>query len=332
MMSGFGNQSHGWARLLSGEFGFEIGWLVPAALLATVLVIIARGRAPRTDRIRAATVLFGGWLLVDGLVLSYMHGVIHPYYSLSIAPAVAATFAIGVQQCWSRRESVWYLAGFAVMVLGTAAWSWWLLGRNGAWLPGLRWVLLAVTAAAALALLWMLAARRRGFAATLAAVALVGALAGPGAYTVATVGAPHQGTGPSVGPPHTGHVTTFARGVDSAPLQALLRATNTQWSAAVDRSSNAAALELASNTAVMAIGGFAGTDPVPTLAQFKDDVAAHRVTYYVASNTLGHRPARAARVHADIARWVAANFPAEAIGKTIVWDLSTPVGSAHQSP
>ena len=42
---GFGDQSQGWSRLFGGEFGFEIGWLVPAALLATVLVVLSRGRA-----------------------------------------------------------------------------------------------------------------------------------------------------------------------------------------------------------------------------------------------------------------------------------------------
>jgi 4-amino-4-deoxy-L-arabinose transferase-like glycosyltransferase len=329
-MSVFGAQSHGWTRLLSGEFGFEIGWLVPAALLAAVLVIIARGRAPRTDRIRAATVLFGGWLLVDGLVLSYMHGMIHPYYSLSIAPPIAAMFAIGVQQCWARRESFWYQAGFVTLVLGTAGWGWWVLGRNVHWLPGLRWVVLVFTATASLALLGVLASRRGGLATALAVVALAGALAGPGAYTVATVAAPHQGGGPAVGPPHVGHVTTFARGIDSVPLRAMLKSTRTPWSAAVDRSSNAAALELSSDTAVMAIGGFSGTDPVPTLAQFQDDVAAHRVTYYVTTSTLGHGTGWNARSHVDIARWVEANFPSQWIGKTVVYDLST--GPVPTSP
>ena len=69
---GFGNQSQGVTRLFSGEFGFEIGWLIPAALLATVLVLVSRGRAPRTDLVRAGAILFGGWMLVDGLVLSFM--------------------------------------------------------------------------------------------------------------------------------------------------------------------------------------------------------------------------------------------------------------------
>ena len=92
---GFGSQVQGLPRLFTGEFGFEIGWLVPAALLATVLVLISRGRAPRTDLVRAGAILFGGWLLVDGLVLSFMKTNVHPYYCLSLAPAVTAMFAIG---------------------------------------------------------------------------------------------------------------------------------------------------------------------------------------------------------------------------------------------
>ena len=62
--------------------------LLPAALLAVVLVVVSRGRAPRTDHVRGGAILFGSWLLVDGLVLTFMHGMIHPYYCLSLAPAV----------------------------------------------------------------------------------------------------------------------------------------------------------------------------------------------------------------------------------------------------
>ena len=43
-------------------------------------------RAPRTDRTRAALLLWGGWLLVTGLVFSYMQGIIHPYYAIALAP------------------------------------------------------------------------------------------------------------------------------------------------------------------------------------------------------------------------------------------------------
>src|SRR5690242_12462699 len=46
---GLGANSPGPTRLFTGEFGFEIGWLLPAALVALVLVLVSRWRAPRTD-------------------------------------------------------------------------------------------------------------------------------------------------------------------------------------------------------------------------------------------------------------------------------------------
>lgn len=326
-VGGFGSQSQGIARLFSGEFGFEISWLVPAAVLAAVLVVVVRGTAPRTDLLRAAAILFGGWIVVDGLVLSYMQGMIHPYYSLSIAPAVAAMFAIGVGQMWAHRESLWCRIGLAVMLVGTGLWSWWTLEGNADWLPGLKWAVLVVTAVASLALVGVLTAGvRRGVVLGLLGVAVAGALAGPAAYAVATAAAPHQGGGPSVGPARGNDHGFGAWGgkVDSPELDALLEATDTPWSAAIDRSSAAAGLELATNTAVMAIGGFSGTDPTPTLAQFRDDVAHHRVGYYIASNDRGRGRARTARSHSDIAAWVAATFPATQVGSATVYDLSAP--------
>jgi 4-amino-4-deoxy-L-arabinose transferase-like glycosyltransferase len=325
---GFGNQSQGITRLFSGEFGFEIGWLVPAAVLAIVLVVVARGAAPRTDPVRAAAILFGGWILVDGLVLSFMQGVIHAYYSLSIAPAVAAMFAIGVSQMWARRESWWCRIALAVTLLATGLWSWWTLEGNADWLPGLKWAVLVLTAVASLSLLGVWAIRpRRGVVVALLGVAVVGSLAGPAAYAVATVSVPHEGGGPQVGPARPGgHAMGMwgGRGVDSPELDAMLEATSTPWSAAIDRSATAAALELSTNTAVMAIGGFSGTDPTPTLAQFKDDVAQHRVAYYVAADNRGHGPGWATRGHSDIKDWVAATFHAAKVGQATVYDLSTP--------
>ena len=167
--------------------------------------MVARGRAPRTDRVRAAAILFGGWILVDGLVLSYMQGMIHPYYSLSIAPAVAAMFAIGIGQMWARRESWWCRIGLAVMLLATGLWSWWTLEGNADWLPALKWAVLVLTVVASLSLIAVLAIRpRRGVVVALLGLAVAGALAGPAAYAVATVGAAHQGGGPSVGPARAG--------------------------------------------------------------------------------------------------------------------------------
>jgi 4-amino-4-deoxy-L-arabinose transferase-like glycosyltransferase len=323
----FGGQSQGWSRLFTGEFGFEIGWLVPAALLATVLVVLSRGRAPRTDLVRAAAILFGGWLVVDGLVLSFMHGMIHAYYCLSVAPPVAAMFAIGVHELWRHREKWLFRGGLAVLIGGTGVWSWWVLGRNGDWLPGLRWTILALAVVAAIALLGPpnVGSRRRVALGALA-VGLVGALAGPAAYAIATIGQPHQGGGPTVGPAQAKPPSHFGFGQnpDIPDLDAILKGTNTEWSAAISRSSSAAGLELSTGTAVMAVGGFSGSDPVPTLSQFQADVAQHKVAYYVVMSTRGRGPGWGNRGHADIAKWVAATFPSSVVGDATVYNLSAP--------
>lgn len=322
---GFGSASPTPLRLVSGEFGYEIGWLLPTALMAAVLVVAARGRAPRTDAVRAGAVLFGGWLLIDALVLTLMHGMVHPYYSLSIAPPVAAMFALGVQQLWERRESVRYRVAFAMLLVGTGAVVWWILNRNARWQPVLHWTVLLVTVVVALLLLSGRVLHGRAGAAVLG-VAVVAVLAGPAAYAVATVQNPHSGGGPLVGPVQAGRHGggLWNLSTDSPELDAMLEGTDTAWSAAIDRSSSAAGLELSTGTSVMAIGGFSGIDPTPTLSQFQADVAAHRVGYYVSAGTSSHRPGVSTHPHADIARWVAANFRAMQVGKATVYDLSAP--------
>ena len=328
---GFGNQTQGLPRLFSGEFGFEIGWLLPAALLAVLLVLVARRSAPRTDLVRGAAIVFGGWMVVDGLVLSFMHGTIHPYYCLSLAPAVAGMFAIGVHEMWCRRESRFGRAGLAALILVTGVWSWWILHRNGGWLPPLRWTILAVTVTATG---WLLisatAPARRRMATAALALGMLGALAGPTAYAIATIGQSHAGGNAMVGPTaaagHGGgpggqaHRGGFGQNADNPQLDAMLRNTQTRWSAAIDRSSAAAGLELSTNTAVMAIGGFTNSDPVPTLGQFQDDVANHQITYYIVAGNQNDGPG--AQQHADITDWVAANFKPIAVGSDTVYDLT----------
>ncbi|TLH80814.1 mannosyltransferase [Mycolicibacterium cosmeticum] len=319
-LGGWGGQSQGLTRLFNGEFGFEIGWLLPGALLATALVLVERGRAPRTDRIRAGAMLFGGWMVVDGVVLSLMHGTVHAYYCLSLAPAVAAMYAIGVRRMWVCRDGWFGRSGLTVLLAGTAAWGWWLLHRNPHWQPWIR-VAILVLAAAVLAL-WI------GRPAAVRVALMLGvcaALLGPAAYAVATAASAHQGGGPTVGPHRSAKDTGgWGRDADTPALDALLSASHTRWSAAVERSNTAAGLELSTHTAVMAIGGFSGTDPAPTLGQFQQDVARHQIGYYLVEKASGHGPSLNTRAHGDITQWVAAHFPAAVLGSTTVYDLAAP--------
>ncbi|WP_264043462.1 ArnT family glycosyltransferase [Mycolicibacterium hodleri] len=324
---GMGANSPGLTRLFTGEFGYEIGWLLPAALLAFVLVLVWRFRAPRTDLARAGAVVFGVWMLVDGLVLSFMKSMVHPYYCLSFVPAVCGMVALGVGEAWRRRDSWLGRGGLVAMILGTGVWSWWILGRNAGWLPAVRWAVLAVTVVAAVGLVLSLGSQgRRRFAGAALGLGLVGAVLGAGAYSAATLGQPHTGGMAMVGPATAGgHHGGWDQDVDNPQLEAMLRATRTDFSAAVNRSNTAAGLELSTDTAVMAIGGFGGSDPAPTLGEFQQDVANHRIGYYVAQHD-DQRPGGfgGQSVHADVAQWVAAHFTPTTVGSDTVYDLTAP--------
>ncbi|MCM3886679.1 glycosyltransferase family 39 protein [Frankia sp. R82] len=76
-------------------------------------------------------------------------------------------------------------------------------------------------------------------------------------------------------------------GAASAQLTTLLKngSQGYRWAAAVSGSSEAATLELASNTSVMAMGGFGGRDPAPTLTQFEQDVRTRQVHYFLGGGT-----------------------------------------------
>ena len=71
--------------------------------------------------------------------------------------------------------------------------------------------------------------------------------------------------------------------VSSALIKLLEQdASKYKWIAATEGSQEAAPIELATGgDAVMAIGGFNGTDPAPTLAQFEAMVAKGEIHYYV---------------------------------------------------
>ena len=96
-----------------------------------------------------------------------------------------------------------------------------------------------------------------------------------------------------------------------------------RWVAATTGSNNAAGLALASRESVMAIGGFNGTDPSPTLAEFQAYVAEGAIHYYVAGGDAGgFRGAQGgSRESAAIAQWVASTFSRTTIGRVTVYDL-----------
>jgi 4-amino-4-deoxy-L-arabinose transferase-like glycosyltransferase len=423
----------GLTRLFAVDMGGQVGWLIPAALIALAALLWGTRREPRTDRTRAAALLWGGWLLVTGVVFSYMAGIIHSYYTVALAPAIGALVGIGAVQLWRVRdgwrfhERSWFGRGWlAAGVVVTAWWSYVLLERTPAWYPWLRVVVLLAGLAAAVLLLagrWLssLASAawvRVALVAAPVSLALVAALAGPAAYSLDTAAAPHTGALPTAGPAVTalggpggfggpgrfapgggfgrgggfGHAGGsggaggfggtggpagggsggtggfgggtgqgapgtgtggfrggfpggsrggfpgggrggFGGGLGgstqvSSALTALLSgdASGYRWVAATVSSDGAAPLQLASGEPIMAIGGFNGTDPAPTLAQFERYVADHEIHYFVGANADSFGGGGSGTA-AQITAWVRAHFSAQTVGGETVYNLTGPASS-----
>jgi hypothetical protein len=92
------------------------------------------------------------------------------------------------------------------------------------------------------------------------------------------------------------------------------------WVAATVGSNSASGYQLATGDPVMAIGGFNGTDPAPTLAQFEKYVAEGKIHYYIGGGGFGGGSSSGDAT--QIADWVSTHFTAKTVGGVTVYDLT----------
>ncbi|GLP74259.1 glycosyl transferase [Mycobacterium antarcticum] len=332
---GLGNMNFdvGWGRLFGTSMGAYAAWLIPAAVVCLAAGLLITRRTPRTDPARAGLILWGGWLVVTAVVFSYANGILHQYYTVALAPAIGAVIGIGSVLLWRNRFDIRSAVAMSTTVLVTVILAAVLLARRHDWLPWLG-AAVAVAGVAAAVLLLVVSRLPARVATGVAALAVLACLAAPTAYAIATAATPHSGAIPSVGPAR-GHGTFGGPGglldiPEAGPgLTALLSdgANGYRWTAAVVGSTNAAGYQLASGATVMAVGGFNGTDPAPTLAEFQRDVADGRVHYFVRGRSMmfgmpGARDHGGSREASDISAWVEANYSPKTVDGVTVYDLT----------
>jgi len=112
----------------------------------------------------------------------------------------------------------------------------------------------------------------------------------------------------------------------SDEMKALLQenASSYTWVAAAVGSQSASGYQLATGDPVMAVGGFNGTDPSPTLAQFQQYVQEGKIHYFIGGGLGGGNNTGGSNNSSQIAAWVAANYTAKTVGNTTVYDLTAP--------
>ncbi|MET8291033.1 glycosyltransferase family 39 protein [Streptomyces sp. NPDC005132] len=414
----------GWNRMFNSEIGGQISWLLPAALILLVAGLVLTRKAGRTDLTRGSFLAWGGSLLMTMAVFSYMAGIFHQYYTVALAPYIAAVVGMGATVLWEERGKVWASLTLAGAVTASAAWGYVLLNRTPDYLPWLKWLVLVGGLTGALGLVFVTRLGRH-LALVAAGLGFVAALAGPTAYTLSSVNTGHSGSivtaGPSgastmggrggpgggmrggfpgggrnqpngngtqqngqqngqqgggTGGPPTGGTGGFPGGnqqgngntqgkggtqgqnrqggmpgggtgdgrmgaggaggllnganVGSAARTLLSKnADDYTWAAAAIGSQNSASYQLATGKPVMAIGGFNGTDPSPTLAQFKKYVADGRIHYFISGGGMGGgmgggSASGTASASSRISSWVTANFKKVTVGSATFYDLTRP--------
>ena len=284
--TGFGGQT-GIFRIFNNDFGPNIAWLLVLALAGGGLMLWILRKTPRTNRGRAAVIFWMLWLLIHIAIFSMTSGVIHPYYVVVMAPAVAALVGISLPFLWGaytrRKPYTWLLpllvgvtAVIAVMILGYAGTMTWLM-----WIVGL----LGLTGM--IGLLVNLYAPSRWLQNLAIITALTACTFAPTVYTLATVNVAHTGSIPTAGPSSTAMQgsNNEKSQADSQLVQYLVEHQNgATWLVAVASANESAAIQLTSGQPVMAVGGFNGSDTPLTLEQFKQLVKAGKVKYYAISS------------------------------------------------
>jgi 4-amino-4-deoxy-L-arabinose transferase-like glycosyltransferase len=272
-----------WHRLLSGLFGRDDGWLLPAALIAAIWVILARRRAGRRDPLRAAVVLWGSWLLVMAAFFS-AGGYPNSYYVAALSPATGALCGAGVALAQRARRRASASAGLAAAMGCSVAYGIYLLD-GGTAVPG--WLVPVASVTAALGALVLLTAHGRrilGFSTSSVLVTMACVLVLPGVASVLMV---TRGLGPFAAPyePASATVSRAAarrsRLIHAQVMEELDSTYATPIALATDSSILAAPFILATGKEVLPIGGFQGGIPAPSLAELQQRIAAGEVRAFI---------------------------------------------------
>jgi len=289
--AGFHEGGQGLLRLFDPESGGQISWLIPLAIMGAVAgFCLTRGRQ-RTDRERAGFVLWGSVFLTYFAVYDDARGIFHPYYTVVMAPAVAALAGAGGLALWRLGKRSLLLAWiFWAVIVVSLVWADILLSRTDAYDTWLGPTVVVCGSAAAFVLLWSMTRSPRlpwlGVAACgMAAAAL---LAGPLAYSLTTVN--NVTTQPPTAGPGGGTPTGWARSTTvSNRLVKYLEdhRGSATYLVAVVGSETAAEVIDRSGQPVIAMGGFLGWDPTPTLSAFEHLATSGKVRYVYASAGTG---------------------------------------------
>ncbi|NUP73610.1 MAG: glycosyl transferase [Sinomonas sp.] len=327
-------------RLFNANLAVAAGWLVLPALLAAIFIFVYAWQGWDRGQKFLGLSSAAAFLTV-AVILSFMGTMLHSYYTYSLAPWAALTTAVALHRLRQKADR-WAQRALAVAVIGAGVYGQLRIIEYGIeWPPWAPWAI-GVLGVAAAATHFIATPPRRALQAAAAVLTAVALSAAPASSNIFTASQPQEGTNPASGstsryPMALKNVLdgvraspelSWAKEVDfGAPpdsrLVSLMKvaASSSTWTLATYSAQNAAQYQLASDTPVMSIGGWLGSDPSPTLAQFQRLVRTGRIAYFADFSIIRDHPDQLSPEARSIAEWVESAFPIVMSGEPTVYDL-----------
>lgn len=292
-------------RLIQSELGPQISWLLPFSLIGFFAAFfIYRNKKNRWYQLSEKQKHLTYWLawLVPVAGFFSIASFFHPYYMIMLAPPIAALFGISGAMFYKQLKqgllTNWKQIVLTISVIATAmlqityVWSYYKFVS----------ILIGIAAIILLLLLWLpkgtLELRKRVLGAILALL-----LVAPGYWALTPTLANESAAIPTAGPDlltSSGNAGSIGNeSIDTGLANYLLKHQgNAKYLFATTDANSASPYIIKTKKAVMAIGGYNGTDPAITLKEFKKLVKNGELKYFYVSGRNNN---------SSIIKWVKAN-------------------------
>lgn len=322
-------------RLFNANFAPEGAWLLFTALTCALALVMLWRQSGETKTASGLMMIGVVWLGSVYSVLSFMGTMTHTYYVFSIAAPISVVVPLGLVTLWNKRHRPVPRFIGAVLLIGTGYTVFRIFQYSdgwGLWPP----IVIGVTVIAVAG--WLFCTTKFQKLVTLSSVTLVMVLA-PIATDIITLSGFHSGTNPLSGPVGnnpgalSAHLEAARRGdpplarhlgfgvEPSAEVIIRLRDSGpARWAAATYTAQNAAVYQLSSQRSVIALGGWLGDDPAPTLDQFKTLVEGQQIAYFIRQQIIIDE-VPLGRDAVAITGWVQSNFKGENVDGVTIYDL-----------
>lgn len=298
-------------RLFQTELSGQISWLLPFVAFASVGLLAGIRRKKALTAKENESLFWLAWLL-PGMAFFSVAGFFHQYYLIMLAAPIAVLVGAGWVELWNhdRNKEGWKKFLLPTALLATTAFEWFVLYPFQQQI-GMGWSIAIGVAGVGFALVLFFAGKKKRLSSIAAKLGLLVLLVAPLYWSVTPLLYGVNSVMPAAGPSQQG--VGQNQGMGNGPTtninQQLLdyvtkNNTGEKYLFATTDANSASPYIIKTGKAVMAMGGFLGSDPALTVEKLKQMVANKEVKYFLISSG---SDSRGGSSNNEVLNWIRAN-------------------------